>query len=70
MYKRRNKKMQKKIRNNYMIDVKLQTVSVRDKDNWNSFSGALKNKGNRYSSDEVIGKINPEMDRIIGRYKR
>ena len=53
-----------------MIDVKLQTVSVRDKDNWNSFSGALKNKGNRYSSDEVIGKINPEMDRIIGRYKR
>ncbi len=54
-------------RNNYTTDIKLQTKAEGRKYDWNSFSGALKNRKINCSSGRVIGDINPEMDRIMGR---
>lgn len=54
-------------RNNYTRDVKLKTKAGDGKQDWNSFSRALENQKGKCSSDRVIGDINPEMDRIMGR---
>lgn len=59
--------MNKIYRNNYTTDIKLQTIPDQNKDIWNSFSDALRENNSRHSSDEVIGEINPQMDRIMGR---
>ncbi|HJD45213.1 MAG TPA: hypothetical protein H9909_00075 [Candidatus Mediterraneibacter norfolkensis] len=59
--------MNKIYRNNYTTDIKLQTTPDQNKDIWNSFSDVLRERDSRYSSDEVLGDINPQMDRIMGR---
>jgi hypothetical protein len=61
--------MQRYFRNNYSTDVKMDTEVRWDKDNWNSFSSVLKCKKNSRTMDKVIGEINPEIERRMGRGK-